>query len=96
MPEFRYTAEFPRIYTARSLHVEPGDVVEWDEAPADGQWEPVDPPRDADASTSGETAVSAHSDDALADEKQSDETGDAGAPKKTTRRAAPAQQTNEE
>jgi hypothetical protein len=42
MTSYRYTPEFSCIYVDRALEVNPGDVVEWDEMPNDGRWEPVD------------------------------------------------------
>ena len=86
MPKFRYTPEFSCTYTDRALEVNPGDVVEWDEAPADGRWEPVD------SETAGDT-------DNFPDEQAKAEVTEAQQPvderppaeqqaKKTTRRAA--------
>lgn len=88
MPSYRYTPEFPCIYPNRALEVNPGDVVEWDEAPADGRWEPVD----GEATEHGES-------DNFPDEQAKAELESTTAPpveepaaeqqpKKTTRRAA--------
>lgn len=90
MPSFRYIASFPRIYSDRSLLVEPGDVVEWDEAPADGQWVAAEPD---EPGTDGDTTPD--------EQAREDPPGTTPPPlsgvdkKTTTKRAAPAAQSKE-
>lgn len=97
MPSFRYTAGFPRIYTDRSLQVNPGDVVEWDEVPGDGQWEPVN-----ESDRTGSGGDNFPDEQAKADDPSQNGTGGEQATtpsgedtKKTTKRAAPAPKTEE-
>lgn len=45
MPQFRFTNSQELVYVDRALVVRPGDVVEWDQPPADGNWQPADPPK---------------------------------------------------
>lgn len=40
MPHFKYVGDDARVYPDLSLEVTPGEVVELDEAPADGRWKP--------------------------------------------------------
>ena len=44
MPAFTYTGDDARYYPALGLEAVPGLVVELDEAPDDGRWEPANPP----------------------------------------------------
>lgn len=92
MPAFRYLAEYSRIYADRSLLVEPGDVVDWPEAPDDGQWGPVEDIQPGEGGDNFPDEQARAEEDAA---QQASETV-ADAPKKTTtRRAAPAQTTEE-
>lgn len=60
MGDYRFTNTQACVYADRALTVEPGDVVAWDEPPADGHWEPADaaPPKPKSSKTASAPAAS--------------------------------------
>lgn len=57
MPKFRFTNTQECIYVDRALVVAPGDIVEWDQPPADGHWEPAEPPKTSKKATTSADAA---------------------------------------
>ena len=86
MPSYRYTPEYSCTYTERALEVNPGDVVEWDEPPADGRWEPVDGAEHGESDNFPDEQAKAELESATT--PPAEEPAAEQQPKKTTRRAA--------
>lgn len=51
MPQFTYVGDDGRYYPDLGVTANAGDVVEFDEAPADGRWTPTNAKATATAST---------------------------------------------